>query len=147
MTALLSFCRLFAPGLVAVLAFAGPVEDESPYTKDSLATVQKRLGEEQALLIDVREKKEWNAGHLVQAQLIPLTDLGKKIDDRRYLTQLKKSLPADKPIYLHCKSGGRCLIAVKLLNEALGDGYDFRPLKPGYQELLAAGFAKADDAK
>ncbi|MGC1274563.1 MAG: rhodanese-like domain-containing protein [Planctomycetaceae bacterium] len=147
MTAFLSFCRLFVPGLVAVSAFAAPAIEESPYTKDSLATVQKRLDAKNAVLIDVREKNEWEAGHLRQATLVPLTEIGKKIDDEDFRAKLKKTLPDDKPIYLHCKSGGRCLIATKALRKAFGDEYDFRPLEPGFQELLDAGFKPADDAK
>lgn len=147
MLALHSIGRLFVPGFVAVLAFAGPASDDSPYTKDALATVRERLDENKAVLIDVREKKEWDAGHLKQATLVPLTDLGKKIDEAEFRAKLKKTLPADKPIYLHCKSGGRCLIATKALQKAFGDEYDFRPLKPGFKELVEAGFPAADVAK
>ncbi len=144
MSGLMSMLRLLSPGVVAVLAFAGPSGDESPYTTDPLATVQKRLDEKNAVLIDVREKKEWDAGHLEQATLVPLTELGKKLDDNEFRAKLRKTLPADKPIYLHCKSGGRCLIAVEALRKEFGGTYDFRPLESGYQELLAAGFPKAD---
>lgn len=145
MTALLSFGRLFAPGIVALFVFASPADEESPHTKDSLATVQKRLDEEKAVLIDVREKKEWDEGHLEQARLLPLSGLGKKLRRAEYIAELKKTLPADKPIYLHCKAGGRCVAAAMSLRKELGPDYDFRPLKPGYEELVEAGFEKADD--
>ena len=144
---MLSITRLFAPGLMAVVAFAGAPDTDSPYTKDSLSTIKQRLDEEKAVLIDVREKNEWEAGHLAAAELIPLTEIGKKIDDAEFLAMLRKNLPSDKPIYLHCKAGGRCLIAQKELKKALGADYDLRPLKPGYQELLDAGFKKAEVAK
>ncbi|HEX6985152.1 MAG TPA: rhodanese-like domain-containing protein [Planctomycetaceae bacterium] len=144
MTALLSFGRLFAPGLVALLALAFPAEDDSPHTKDSLATVQKRLSEKKAVLIDVREKAEWEEGHLAQARLLPLSELGKKLREPEYVAGLKKSLPAGKPIYLHCKAGGRCVLAAEALRKELGPGYDLRPLKPGYEELVEAGFKKAE---
>jgi phage shock protein E len=139
-----TLCRLLAPGLVGVLALAGTPDDESPHTKDSLTTIRQRLDDEKAVLIDVREKNEWEAGHLAQAKLIPLTEIGKKIDEPEFLATLRKTLPADKPVYLHCKSGGRSVIAMKELQKALGGDYDFRPLKPGYQDLLDAGFKKAE---
>ncbi len=42
------------------------------HTKDSLDTVKKRLKNEKAVLIDVRELSEWDAGHLKDAKLVPL---------------------------------------------------------------------------
>lgn len=44
-------------------------------------------------------------------------------------------------MYLHCGSGVRTLKAADELKKL---GYDVRPLKPGYKELLKAGFEKAD---
>jgi rhodanese-related sulfurtransferase len=147
MTVTLSLARLFAPGLIGLLAFAGTAAEkaESPHTKDSLETVKQRLDEDKAVLLDVREKMEWEEGHLKQARLLPLTEIGKRLDEPGYLAELKESLPTGKPIYLHCKAGGRCVIAAKDLKKALGDGYDFRPLKPGYEDLLEAGFEKAEE--
>ena len=144
MTATLSIARLFAPGLAGLLAFAGAPADDSPHTKDALPTVKQRVAEEKAVLIDVREKNEWEEGHIKQARLLPLTEIGKKLDEPDYVAKLKESLPTDKPIYLHCKAGGRCVIAAKDLQKALGKQYDLRPLKPGYEELLEAGFEKAE---
>ena len=146
MTVLSSLARLVSPGVIALLTFAGAAETaESPHTKDTLAVVQKRLNEEKAVLIDVREKKEWEAGHLEQASLLPLSELGRKLRDPKYVAALKKKLPADKPIYLHCKAGGRCVLAAEALREELGPDYDFRALKPGYEELTKAGFEPAPE--
>lgn len=147
MTATLSLARMIAPGLIGLLAFTGGTDEkaESPHTKDSLEAVKQRLDEDEAVLIDVREKMEWEEGHLKRARLLPLTELGKRLDEPGYLAELKKSLPADKPIYLHCKAGGRCVIAAKDLRKALGDDYDFRPLKPGYEDLRKAGFETAEE--
>ena len=118
--------------LAALALVTVPVQAQ--HTKDSLEVVQKRLKEKKAILIDVREQREWDAGHLEQAQLVPLCKLqaeGKK-----------KMLPKDKIIYCHCRSGGRVLIATSILKPL---GYDIRPLKQGYQQLLGAGFKKAVD--
>jgi rhodanese-related sulfurtransferase len=127
--------RHFTTGLVFVLLLLiGSLSAQAQHTKDSLETIKKRLQEKKAVLIDVREQGEWDAGHLKAAQLVPLTKLragGKE-----------KSLPKDKIIYCHCRSGGRVLIATSILKPL---GYDIRPLKQGYQQLLKAGFEKAAD--
>ena len=107
---------------------------QGQHTKDSLETVKKRLEEKKAILIDVREQGEWDAGHLNAAQLVPLTKLRAGVKE--------KTLPKDKIIYCHCRSGGRVLIATSILKPL---GYDIRPLKQGYQQLLKAGFEKAAD--
>jgi rhodanese-related sulfurtransferase len=149
MSALLSLGRLIAPALFAVLALA-PATDDSPHTQDTLPLVQQRLKKKEAVLIDVREQKEWDAGHLEHARLLPLSALTKKPRDEKFtIAALKKSLPTDQPIYLHCKAGGRCVAVADALRRELGPGYDLRPLKPGYDELVDAGFepAKIDEQK
>ena len=49
-------------------------------------------------------------------------------------------LPKDKIIYCHCLMGGRCLEAAAILGPL---GYDVRPLKQGYPQLIQAGFPAA----
>lgn len=102
------------------------------HTKDSLDDVKKNLGDKKAVLVDVREESEWEDGHLDGAVLVPLSELkqGEKAD----------SLPKDRIVYAHCASGKRCLAAAEILKK---QGYDVRPLKDGYMDLLKAGFKKA----
>ncbi|MCA9054034.1 MAG: rhodanese-like domain-containing protein [Planctomycetaceae bacterium] len=106
------------------------------HTTDSLDKVQRSLADETAVLIDVREQDEWDAGHLQDATLVPLSSLPEQIDSGK----IKQQLPSDKVIYCHCRSGGRVLRAADLLK---AQGYDVRPLKTGYQGLLQAGFEPA----
>lgn len=103
------------------------------HTKDSLDTVKKKIGDDDAVLVDVREQSEWDSGHIDDAILVPLSGLknGDKPD----------SLDKDKIAYLHCRSGRRCLAAADILKKL---GYDVRPLKAGYDDLLKAGFKKAE---
>ncbi|HIA20390.1 MAG TPA: rhodanese-like domain-containing protein [Planctomycetaceae bacterium] len=123
-------------GLVFIcLLSAFTLSAQGQHTKDSLETVKKRIKEKKAVLIDVREQNEWDAGHLKGARLIPLTRIRQGVKE--------KTLPKDKIIYCHCRSGGRVLIATSILKPL---GYDIRPLKQGYQQLLAAGFEKAADS-
>ncbi len=88
-----------------------------------------------AVLIDVREQSEWDAGHLKGALLVPTSLLSAKD------ATVPATIPKDKPIYLHCKAGVRALNMTKLLKEK---GYDAHALLPGYSELVKAGFEKAN---
>lgn len=107
------------------------------HTKDSLDTVKKALADKKAVLIDVREKSEWDDGRLKDAKLVPLSTLkGDKLP-----ADLAKILPKEKIAYLHCGSGKRVLKAAEVLRKA---GYDVRPLKDGYKSLLDKGFPKAN---
>jgi rhodanese-related sulfurtransferase len=113
---------------------AEPKTEELPQpTKDSLETVKNNLDLKKAILLDVREKEEWDEGRLKRARLVPFSKIqeGLKPD----------TFPKDKVIYLHCRSGRRSLIAQELLKK---EGYDARSLKQGYEELLQAGFQKAE---
>ena len=127
--------RSWTLALIASMSLAVGSLPAADHTKDSPDVVKKALAEKKAILLDVREQSEWDAGHLQGAQLLPLSKL--KGDDIR---NLLKDLPKDKPIYAHCKAGGRCLTAADIL---IKHGYDVRPLKQGYQDLLEAGFPKA----
>ena len=109
---------------------------ESGHTADSLDVVKASVAENRAVLIDVREQNEWDAGHLKMATLVPMS----LVKANELTAEMRQSLPDDKPIYLHCRSGGRVLTVSELLR---AQGYDARPLKAGYADLLEAGFEKA----
>jgi rhodanese-related sulfurtransferase len=108
------------------------------HTTDSLKTVQQRLVDNTAVLVDVREQNEWDQGHLEAAVLVPLSKLKEDSDSKDFVEQLAQILLPDKIIYCHCRSGGRVLVATPILQKM---GYDVRPLKAGYADLLKAGFS------
>jgi phage shock protein E len=110
------------------------------HTKDSLDTVKSNVKDGKAVIIDVREQGEWDAGHLKGAVLMPMS----KLRNEKQAAEMLKSLSKDKIIYTHCKAGGRALSCGDILKS---EGYDVRPLKPGFDELLKAGFEKATDGK
>lgn len=116
--------------LIALPGFAVGAD----FTKDKPADVKKAVEEKKAILLDVREQSEWNEGHLKDARLLPLSKL-KKADAKDL------DLPKNKTVYCHCRAGSRALQAAELLQKL---GYDVRALKPGYQDLLDAGFPKAE---
>ena len=112
-------------------------EAEPPtHTKDTADAVKKSVAEGKAVLLDVREQAEWDRGHLQDARLLPLSVLqaNPKADD------VAKLIPREKIVYCHCASGIRCLKAAATLKKL---GYDVRALKPGYKDLLKAGFTPA----
>ena len=128
-------------GFIAVLSsLAVPNDDEVKHTKDSYEKIMENLEQKKAVMVDVREKNEWDAGHLAGAKLIPWSKI-------RFASSRKKlkELPDDDLIvYCHCKAGVRALRAAKKLKEI---GYDVRPLKAGFEELVENGFEKAKKKK
>jgi rhodanese-related sulfurtransferase/ubiquinone/menaquinone biosynthesis C-methylase UbiE len=115
-------------------------KEDNGHTRDSLTTVKKNLADKKAVLVDVREKGEWNSGHLQGATLVPLSRLRKTAKDAEAAKRLTKGLPKKKIIYCHCASGFRVLSAAPLLRKL---GFTVRPLAAGYDDLLKAGFPKA----
>jgi rhodanese-related sulfurtransferase len=75
------------------------------------ASEASELLEGEAILIDVRQENEWNAGHAPMATLIPLAELPDHLDE----------LPRDRLIICACRSGGRSLRAATFLQE---EGFD-----------------------
>ena len=103
------------------------------HTKDSLDVVKQAVQQQKAVIIDVREPDEWQEGHLAGAGLLPLSVLERGMPPQ----ELAKILPKDKIVYCYCLAGGRCMEAATILKPL---GYDVRALKPGYPQLVKAGF-------
>jgi rhodanese-related sulfurtransferase len=129
---LLPLCSFVAINMLSSFAVAGG------NTKDSLETVKKNVSEEKAVLVDVREKEEWDEGHIEGSIFLPLSALKKGMSKE----QLAKTLPKDRILYTFCVVGKRAITAGTILEK---HGYEVRALKPGYKELLRAGFKKAKD--
>ena len=110
------------------------------HTNDSLPLIKERISKNEAVLVDVREKNEWEAGHLQSAIFLPLSGLKEGGTSDSFASKLAVKLPKDRIVYCHCLSGGRVLPASAILQKL---GYDARPLKSGYESLLKAGFEKA----
>jgi rhodanese-related sulfurtransferase len=69
------------------------------------------LVEAGALLLDVREPDEWEAGHAPGAVHVPVREIPGRVDE----------LPTDRPIVAMCRSGGRSRAVAEVL---AGAGYD-----------------------
>ncbi|MCU1363235.1 MAG: Rhodanese domain protein [Acidimicrobiaceae bacterium] len=79
-----------------------------------------------AILIDVRQEAEWDAGHAPMATLIPLADVPDRLDD----------LPKDRLIICACRSGARSSRAASFLQE---NGFEVANLAGGMIAWFAEG--------
>ncbi len=61
-----------------------------------------------SLMIDVRERQEWNTGHIPGAKHIPLGQLAQRAQE----------LPKDRELLLICRSGNRSKVAAEMLQQA-----------------------------
>ncbi|AUS88622.1 pyridine nucleotide-disulfide oxidoreductase [Lysinibacillus sp. YS11] len=68
----------------------------------------RELIENQAFFLDVREKNEFESGHLINAHNIPLSELRERMDE----------IPKDQAVYVHCRSGQRSYNAVMALQNS-----------------------------
>jgi rhodanese-related sulfurtransferase len=72
---------------------------------------QAIIKQQDALLLDVRTRGEFQAGHLKGAILIPVSELQARMSEL--------ALWKDKPVLVYCHSGNRSLTASKIL---IGNG-------------------------
>ena len=71
-------------------------------------------------LLDVRTRKEFEAGHIPQATNIPLEDLRDRLRD----------VPCDRKIAVYCQVGQRGYMATRLLNQS---GFNAWNLSGGFK--------------
>lgn len=127
--------------IVGLAVFSGRGRG-AEHTADSLEQVKQAVAADKAVLVDVREQAEWKAGHLEKAVLVPLSRLKRDEKNPALAGELAEKIGKDKVVYCHCRSGGRVIPAGEILRRL---GYDVRPLKAGYADLLKAGFTKASE--
>jgi rhodanese-related sulfurtransferase len=97
-----------------------PVRDVSPHEAQQMIDAG-------ALLLDVREADEWDAGHAPDAQWIPVGDLQARMGE----------LPADGPIVAICRSGGRSRAVAEALVAA---GFDVVNVDGGMRAWVVDDF-------
>lgn len=128
--------RALRSGVYAVLRWTVARFVGQRHTLEPLADIRRAVEAGEATLLDVRETREWDAGHLRDAVLLPLSRLRSGVPE----DELAARVPKGRPVYTYCGAGGRSLIAAAALK---GHGYDARPLRPGFDELARAGFPVA----
>jgi hydroxyacylglutathione hydrolase/adenylyltransferase/sulfurtransferase len=80
----------------------------------------------EALIVDVREQYEWDAGRIPQARHIGL----------EHLTSEAESIDKDKPVVFVCRVGGRSLMAAQAFRRA---GYDAYSMTGGVEDWHRTG--------
>ena len=110
--------------LAVIVAFIGYTVWMYFYQKKLITTLSEeefRAGYRKAQLIDIREADEYNAGHILGARNIPLSQIRLR----------HKELRQDQPVYLYCQSGFRTGRAAQYLKK---QGYkDFYQLQGGFK--------------
>lgn len=91
------------------------------------------LLDDDAVLLDVREESEWDAGHAPMASPLPLAELSDHLDE----------LPRDHLIICACRSGGRSLRAATFLQE---NGFNVANLAGGMLAWYAEDFPFESDS-
>jgi rhodanese-related sulfurtransferase len=89
-------------------------------------------GDGGAVLLDVREQHEWDAGHAPQARHLAMSELAGRIPE----------IPADVAVICVCHVGGRSAAVAQALNRA---GYNALNLTGGMAAWEDAGLPVVDD--
>jgi len=124
---------------LAALVLMAALQDPVEFSKDSFDQIKTAMAKKDAVLVDVREQREWDEGHIEGALLVPLSWLREESKSDTFGKRLEEKLPK-KILYIHCRSGGRARTAAGMLRK---EGYDARPLKAGFDDLRQAGFSVA----
>ncbi len=120
--------RSVEPGFIAIGLVAGALmqaarafslgsrREHEPDAREQIASA--------ALVLDVRNQDEWDAGHLPDARLVPADQIGARLADIEAWAHGK-----DQPIVVYCRSGARsgrartALLAAGFTNVVNGGGY------------------------
>jgi rhodanese-related sulfurtransferase len=92
----------------------------------------KRRVDAGALLLDVRNPDEWQAGHAEGAAWIPMQELAERQDE----------LPTDRDIVVVCKVGGR---SARVAEALVGAGYEAANVAGGLEAWQEAGLPIVTD--
>ena len=84
------------------------------------------LAEDDVLVVDVRESREYRPGHVPGAKNVPMSALPAWLPE----------LPRDRPVYVICQSGARSATATALMR---GVGIDAVNVAGGTGAWIAAG--------
>lgn len=98
----------------------------------SAAELTARMRRDEVVLLDVRPKVEFQAGHLPDAISIPLHELEARLNE----------LPADKLVVAYCR-GPYCVFADDALALLAGQGQNVARLEEGVVEWQEMGYALA----
>ena len=121
------------------------VESLRPQVQELDVAALKKIMQQnpQALVIDIREVAETDAGSIAGALLIPRGILEMHINSHKCITERFASIEllAEQPVYLLCRSGARSVLsAFSLQMMGFKDAYS---VAGGFLAWQAAGYACA----
>ena len=108
-----------------VAEFTAEGDPLQPMSRDELLA-KMRTGE--VVLLDVRPKPEYRAGHIPGALSVPLEDLQQRL----------ATLPAGKAIVAYCR-GPYCMLSLDAVRGLRANGFAAVRLEDGFPEWKAAG--------
>jgi hydroxyacylglutathione hydrolase len=118
----------------AVEAWAAAGHELQCYQFIAPSQAARQIAEGQAFLLDVRNRSEWDEGHIPQASHLMLG----------YLPDEAGTLPKDKPIITYCQTGARSAIGASILQ---AQGFPaVANLMGGMRDWSAAGLPVHDQA-
>lgn len=120
--------QLSTIGYDHVRGIAEPVPDNNEdlaRTRTVDARTAKRLSDEGAVLLDVRERSEWDEGHAPGAVHIPYEELERRLAE----------LPGQRDVVVYCASGVRSSLAASLLERS---GRNAANLRGGFNAWVGA---------
>jgi hydroxyacylglutathione hydrolase len=117
-----------APTLDAWLEIGLPMQS---YQMATASQVARQVANHEVVVLDVRGQSEWDEGHMPGAKHVMLG----------YLPEQAATLAPDKPVVVHCATGGRSAIAASVL-QAQGIPTVIN-LVGGMKEWIAAGLPVA----
>jgi len=107
------------------------VHPDSPPEISAAEAADRLTGD--AVLLDVREQHEWDAGHAPQAQHLAMSELAGRLDE----------VPNDVAVVCVCHGGGRSARVAMALHQA---GYNAFNVRGGMVAWHAAGLPVVDHA-
>lgn len=124
----LARCRLAEVEMIVQDYFIARDELE-PINREELL---RRAGNGNVIVLDVRPREEYEAGHIPGAISVPLEDLRDRLAD----------LPREAVVVAYCR-GPYCVLAPQALEVLRTEGFEARRLEDGYPEWRRAGLPVA----
>ena len=122
---------LLTLGLLGVFCLAS-----STFAVD-LRKLKKEIKEEKAVLLDVRERVQWNKTHLVDSVSCPFSTISMDVQARKFIAPYM----ADPNLKVYCFSqdGKVAVVASDMFNKV---GAEVIAIKDHYHAFLNAGFTE-----
>ncbi|MBD3242348.1 MAG: hypothetical protein GF331_17280 [Chitinivibrionales bacterium] len=115
-------------GQIVVMQYEA--EGDASFKELTAKQAKAFVGSRKPLVLDVRTPKEYYAGHIPGAALIPLSQLQDRFNE---IDEYK-----DRPVLLYCRSGNRSTVAAQIL---VRNGFkDLYHLRPGLKGWASEGY-------